>query len=110
MGVENVGIKEVRVMQQLILLGIACLSVQFFAKYAGVNTKKVLYDLVGLGGLFFLLTAASGLDIAGGELLRHIVYLVGIISPIMGWMCLLGGTVMGVLDLLIHHEKFLPHH
>ena len=46
----------------IILLGIACLCVQFFAKYAGLNVKKMLYDLVGLGGLFFLLTAASGLD------------------------------------------------
>jgi hypothetical protein len=93
----------------IILLGIACLSVQFFAKYAGMNVKKVLYDLVGLGGLFFLLTAASALDITGGDLLRHLVGLVGVISPIMGWLALLGGTVMGVLDLLIHHERLLPH-
>ena len=94
---------------QIILLGIACLSVQFFAKYAGVNGKKALYDLVGLGGLFFLLTAASMLDVDGGEMLHHLVGLVGVISPIMGWLCLLGGTVMGVLDLLIHHERLLPH-
>ena len=94
---------------QIIMLGIACLSVQFFAKYAGVNTKKALYDLVGLGGLFFLLTAASGLDIVGGDMLHNLVSLVGVISPIMGWLCLLAGTVMGVLDLLIHHERLLPH-
>ena len=94
---------------QIILLAIACLSVQFFAKYAGFNVKKVLYDLVGLGGLFFLLTAASMMDFGGGDMLRQIVGLVGVISPIMGWLCLLGGTVMGVLDLLIHHERLLPH-
>jgi hypothetical protein len=93
----------------VIVLGIACLSVQFFAKYAGMNVKKVLYDLVGLGGLFFLLTAASMLDFGGGETLRQIVNLVAVISPIMGWLCLLGGTLMGVLDLLLHHEKLLPH-
>ena len=93
----------------IIVLGIACLSVQFFAKYAGMNVKKVLYDLVGLGGLFFLLTAASGLDIGGGDMIHYLVGLVGMISPIMGWLCLLGGTIMGVLDLLIHHERLLPH-
>jgi hypothetical protein len=93
----------------IIVLGIACLSVQFFAKYAGMNVKKVLYDLVGLGGLFFLLTAASGLDIGGGDTIHYLVNLVGVISPIMGWLCLLGGTVMGMLDLLIHHERLLPH-
>ena len=93
----------------IILLGIACLSVQFFAKYAGMNVKKVLYDLVGLGGLFFLLTAASGLDISAGDTVHQIVGLVGVISPVMGWLCLFGGTVMGVLDLLIHHERLLPH-
>jgi hypothetical protein len=93
----------------LIVLGIACLSVQFFAKYSGMNVKKVLYDLVGLGGLFFLLTAASSLDIGGGEMLRHVIGLVGMVAPIMGWLCLFGGTVLGVLDLLIHHERLIPH-
>jgi hypothetical protein len=93
----------------MIVLGVACLSVQFFAKYSGMNVKKVLYDLVGLGGLFFLLTAASSLDFGGGNVLQHIVGLVAVISPIMGWLCLFGGTVLGVLDLLIHHERLLPH-
>jgi hypothetical protein len=93
----------------LIALGIACLCVQFFAKFSGMNVKKVLFDLVGLGGLFFLLTAASGMDIGGGEFLRYVINLVGMIAPIMGWLCLFGGTVLGVLDLLIHHERLLPH-
>ena len=93
----------------LIGLAVACLSVQFFAKHAGMNTKKVLYDLVGLGGLFFLLTAASSLDIGGGDMLRNLIGMVGMIAPIMGWLCLLGGTMLGVLDLLIHHERLLPH-
>jgi hypothetical protein len=93
----------------IIVLGLACLSVQLFAKYSGMSVKKVLYDLVGLGGLFFLLTAASSLEFGGGDMLNHIVSLVGVISPIMGWLCLFGGTVLGVLDLLIHHERLLPH-
>jgi hypothetical protein len=93
----------------IIILGIACLSVQFFAKYAGMNVKRVLYDVVGLGGLFFLLTAASGLEFGGPDIVHLLVGLVGVISPIMGWLCLLGGTVMGMLDLLIHHERLLPH-
>jgi hypothetical protein len=93
----------------IIVLAVACLSVQFFAKYSGMNVKKVLYDLVGLGGLFFLLTAASSLDMEAGDMVHQIVGLVGVISPIMGWLCLLGGTVMGLLDLLIHHERLLPH-
>jgi len=94
---------------QIIFLGVACLSVQLFAKYAGLSVKKVLYDLVGLGGMFFLLTAASGMEVGGGEMLSHLIGLVGVIAPIMGWLCLLGGTIMGVLDLLIHHERLLPH-
>ena len=97
---------------QLIMLAVACLSVQFFAKYAGHNVKKLPYDLVGLGGLFFLLTAASGLDLGGIDIIHSVVGLVATISPIMGWLCLLGATLMGVLDLLVHvmhNEKFLPH-
>ena len=94
---------------QLIFLAIACLSVQFFAKYAGHNAKKATYDLVGLGGLFFLLTAASGLDLGGLDIVHYLSGMVGIISPIMGWLCVLGATLMGVLDMLIHYEKLLPH-
>ena len=94
---------------QIIFLAIACLSVQFFAKYAGHNVKKVPYDLVGLGGLFFLLTAASGLDYTSIDMVNHLVGMVGVLAPIMGWLCLLGGTLVGVLDMLIHHERLLPH-
>jgi len=97
---------------QLILLAIACLSVQFVAKYSGHNVKKLPYDLVGLGGLFFLLTSASGLDLGGLDMVRPLVGIVGSMSPILGWFCLLGATMMGVLDIfkhLVHVEKLLPH-
>src|SRR5688572_20269723 len=98
---------------QLILLAVACLSVQFFAKYAGHNVKKLPYDLVGLGGLFFLLTAASGLDLGGVDILQAIVNLVMVLAPIMGWICLLGATAMGVLDVLMNlmhiDKKLIPH-
>ena len=96
----------------LILLAIACLSVQFVAKYVGHNVKKLPYDLVGLGGLFFLLTAASGLELGGPEIIHSLVGIVVMISPIMGWFCLLGATIMGGLDILkhlMHVEKLLPH-
>jgi hypothetical protein len=97
---------------QLILLAISCLSVQFVAKYVGHNVKKLPYDLVGLGGLFFLLTAASGLELGGPEIVHSLVGMVSMIAPIMGWFCLLGATIMGVLDILkhlMHVEKLLPH-
>jgi hypothetical protein len=97
---------------QLIFLAIACLSVQFFAKYAGHNMKKVTYDLVGLGGLFFLLTASSGLDLGILDIFKPVVTLVAMMSPIMGWLCLLGATLMGVLEMMKHLlqlEKLLPH-
>jgi hypothetical protein len=97
---------------QLILLAIACLSVQFVAKYVGHNVKKLPYDIVGLGGLFFLLTAASGLELGGPEIVHSLVGVVSMIAPIMGWFCLLGAAIMGVLDILkhlMHVEKLLPH-
>ena len=97
---------------QLILLAISCLSVQFVAKYVGHNVKKLPYDLVGLGGLFFLLTAASSLELGGPEIVHSLVGMVSMVAPIMGWFCLLGATIMGVLDILkhlMHVEKLLPH-
>ena len=96
----------------LILLAISCLSVQFVAKYVGHNVKKLPYDLVGLGGMFFLLTAASGLELGGPDIVHSLVGMVSMIAPIMGWFCLLGATIMGVLDILkhlMHVEKLLPH-
>jgi hypothetical protein len=96
----------------LILLAMACLGVQFVAKYVGHNVKKLPYDLVGLGGLFFLLTAASGLELGGLDIIHSLVGMVVTFSPIMGWLCLLGATVIGVLDMfkhLMHIEKLLPH-
>jgi len=96
----------------LILLAIACLGVQFVAKYVGHNVKKLPYDLVGLGGLFFLLTAASGLELGGIDIIHSLVGMVVSFSPIMGWLCLLGATLIGVLDMfkhLMHIEKLLPH-
>jgi len=96
----------------LILLAIACLSLQFVAKYVGHNVKQLPYDMVGLGGLFFLLAAPSSLDLGGVEILHSLVGMVSSISPIMGWFCLLGATMMSVLDILMHlmHiEKLLPH-
>ena len=96
----------------LILLAASCLSVQFVAKYVGHNVKKLPYDIVGLGGLFFLLTAASGLELGGPDIIHSLVGVVSMISPIMGWFCLLGATIMGMLDLLkhlMHVEKLLPH-
>ena len=96
----------------LILMAIACLSVQFVAKYVGHNVKKLPYDIVGLGGLFFLLTAASGLDLGTMDIVHQLVGIVASVSPIMGWFCLLGATIMGVLDIvkhLMHFDKLLPH-
>ena len=96
----------------LILLAIACLSVQFVAKYIGHNVKKLPYDFVGMGGLFFLLTAASGLELGGPEIIHSLVGVVVMIAPIMGWFCLLGATLMGLMDLMkhvMHVEKLLPH-
>lgn len=98
----------------LIFLAIACLSVQFFAKYAGHNVKKLPYDLVGLGGLFFLLSAASGLDLSGMDLVKVVVNLVATLAPLLGWLCLLGATLMGMLDLFMHvmmetEKKILSH-
>ncbi len=93
---------------QIIVLGIACLAIHLYAKHSTQNMKKLLFDFVGLGGLFFLLTAASGMDY-GVDSIQHLVGLVGAIAPIMGWLCLLGATLLGTLDMLLHAERLLPH-
>ena len=42
----------------LIVLGLVCLSAPFWAKLAGYETHRKPFDLVGAGGVFFMLAAS----------------------------------------------------
>jgi hypothetical protein len=93
----------------LIVLALACIGVQFAAKYVGVTGRKIVYDLIGLGGMFFLLTVASSIDFGNIVIVHELASLVATISPVMGWLCLVGATLLGALEHIMHPGKLLPH-
>lgn len=94
-------------MYETIVLGLACLVTPVLAKYAGHDGKKVPFDLVGIAGMFFLLSAASSLDLASKVgAIAGISQLVGTAAPLVGWLFLivaaLIGMVRGVTELVGH--------
>jgi len=75
---------------ELIVLGLACLGAPICARLAGFETHRKPFDLVGAGGIFFLLGSSFKL---AGELFTTMTVLNQ--SLMMGAFCL------GWLGLLI---------
>jgi hypothetical protein len=77
---------------ELIVLGLACLSAPFCARMARFETRRKPFDLVGAGGIFFLLGASFNL---GGGIFTTIMAFVNslmMISFVLGWIGLLIGA------------------
>jgi len=75
---------------ELIVLGLACLAAPICARMAGFETRRKPFDMVGAGGVFFLLGASFNL--AGG--------LFASMMPMLTWMMMFS-FVLGWVGLLI---------
>ncbi len=77
---------------ELIVLGLACLAAPICARLAGFETHRKPFDLVGAGGIFYLLGAS--LDLAGGLFtsIAGLCNLLMMISFILGWIGLVIGA------------------
>ena len=87
-------------MYELVVLSIALLLAPVLAKHAGYERGGHL-DLVGVGGLFLLLAAATHAPVfeIHGFFTTLGVYL-GILAQGLGVMLLALGTLWGVMDVL----------
>ena len=92
-------------MYETIMLGIACLSAPLFAKFAGYEINKKPYDMVGVGGLFFLLGAAFALGPSKVDFLLNIGVLGTIVSHILGWLLVIIGAFRSALDVIMEKEE-----
>lgn len=92
-------------MYQTIILGVACLSAPLFAKYAGYEITKKPYDMVGVGGLFFLLAAAFSLGPAKVDFLINIGTMGSAASHILGWLMVIMGAFRSALDVIMEKEE-----
>lgn len=75
---------------ELIVLGLACLAAPICARMAGFETRRKPFDMVGAGGVFFLLGASFNL--AGG--------LFASMMPMLTWMMMFS-FVLGWVGLLV---------
>ncbi|OGR84080.1 MAG: hypothetical protein A2636_02250 [Elusimicrobia bacterium RIFCSPHIGHO2_01_FULL_64_10] len=92
-------------MYETIILGIACLSAPLFAKYSGYEISKKPYDMVGVGGLFFLLGAAFTLGPSKVDFLVNISKIGTVVSHVLGWLMLIIGSFRGALDVIMEKER-----
>ena len=91
-------------MYETIILGIACLSAPLFAKHAGYEITKKPYDMVGVGGLFFLLGAAFTLGPSKVDFLLNIGSLGSIVSHVLGWLMVIIGAFRSAVDVIMERD------
>ena len=92
-------------MSETIILGLACLSAPLFAKYAGYEIHKKPYDLVGVGGLFFILGTAFTVGPSKLDFLRDISTMGTLVSHLLGWILLVIGAVRGAMDVVLESDR-----
>ena len=78
----------------LIVLGLVCLSAPFWAKLAGYETHRKPFDLVGAGGVFFMLAASFQLATSMSARFAAICNPLMIVSFIIGVVGLLIGAIL----------------
>ncbi len=91
-------------MYETIILAVACLSAPLFAKYAGYEIHKKPYDMVGVGGLFFLLAAAFSLGPLKVEFMYNIAVTGSIASHVLGWLMVIIGAFRATIDVLMEKD------
>ncbi|GEM_PF-1047060 len=94
---------------ELIVLGLVCFIAPWLARLSGYETGRKPLDLVGVGGIFFLLTAAFLLGgtivVAMGDFGRMLT----MIAFTLGVIALLIGAVWETIEVLRMPEHGLLH-
>ena len=95
---------------ELIVLGIVCFLAPGLARLAGYETGRKGFDLVGVGGIFFLLTAAFML---GGNMVlmlgSNIGHMLSMITFALATLSLLIGAVWEMVEVVMEPEHGLLH-
>lgn len=98
---------------QLLLLGLICLVAPVLARFAGYETRRKPFDLVGIGGIFFLLAASLGLGPNSIDSLQRMLGLfnaITVISFCLGCISLIVGAVWSTIEVLQEPEGRMLHH
>lgn len=95
-------------MSGTILLGLVCLVIPVIYKHAGMGMHKYI-KIVGMSGLFFLLSAVFADGIWVHETLVKIGVLCQMGTYFLGFLGLLIGTLMGTLDVMFDTGEVITH-
>lgn len=95
-------------MSGTILMGLVCLVIPVLYKYAGLGVHKYI-KIVGISGLFFLLSSVFGDGIWLHDTLVRIGTLCKMGTYFLGFLGLLIGTLMGALDVMFETGEISTH-
>jgi hypothetical protein len=91
--------EEVITVNELVFLGLVAMLAPVFAKYAGYEHEGHL-DWIGVGGLFFILTAATQIPLFSiNAAFTSLGHYLGILTQGFGFLFIAIGTLLGVLDV-----------
>ena len=94
---------------ELIVLGLVCLAAPWLAKMAGYEIGRKPFDLVGVAGIFFLLSAAFGLGMTLVTMLFEVGRAFMVVSFVLGWIALFAGAIWGTIDVIREPDHRLVH-
>lgn len=93
---------------ELIVLGFVCFIAPWIARLAKYDTDRRAFDLVGVGGIFFLLCAAFTIGRAIVPWMEVFQQGLATIAFILGAIALLVGAVWEVIEILHVGERMVP--
>src|SRR5205809_2543705 len=85
---------------ELIILALVCLISPWLARMAGYEIGRKAFDLVGVAGIFFLLTASFGLGGSLVAMLTDIGRVFMVVTFVLGWIALFAGAIWGTVDVI----------
>ena len=95
---------------EMIVLALVCLAAPSFARFAGYETQRRPFDLVGIAGIFFLSATASGLSATVVTWLQTVGFYLMAISLVLGWISLAIGVIWGTVEVLREPAHSMEHH
>jgi hypothetical protein len=95
---------------ELIVVGVMCLAAPCLAKMSGFEAGRMPLDLVGVGGIFFLLSASFGVGMNLIAALTEIGTVFMVLSMLLGWIALGAGALWGMIEVIHEvHDGLLQH-
>lgn len=93
---------------ELLVLGLVCFLAPYLAKLAGFEVGRKSFDLVGIGGVFFFLTAAFSLGQHILPVMLAVFNVLMIAAYVLGWVTLLIGALWSMIG--VWREPDIAHH